>query len=147
MSNVKITMAERKIMRERGKAFLKTNPSVKDCVEAFIKYGDDFAYAFMPSDENKDKFPEYMIKNEVEIKKVINDVFESRYLKFDIIVYLLEIYEGYGELEEYLEIISKKETPNIKNIKWFKFFKEKFTFDFRDELNYDFEELIELIEM
>ena len=90
MSNTKITIAERKIMREKGKEFLKRNPSVKDCVEAFIKY---------------------------------------------------------GELKEYLEIISKKETPNIKNIRWFKFLKENFTYDFRDELNYDFEELIELIEM
>ena len=55
-----------------------------------------------------------MITNELQMKKAINEVIETRYLKFDTIVYLLEIYEGYGELKEYLERVSKKETPNIR---------------------------------
>lgn len=143
-------MYNRKItMRAMGKDYLKTNPPVKECIKTFLIKGSDFAYGFAFPEEYSN-LPEYMIQNEEAIKNAIEEVIKSMNLKFDKIIMLFEIYEvyeGYNNLGSFLDKLLKIDTPNQKRIRWYKFLYEEFTSDFRTELNYDFEELVNLIEM
>lgn len=141
-----MTPSERLKNYGNGRDFLKTNPSVNECIETFLLNESGFMYGFVFSGEYAN-LSKYMIENEEEIKKTIHNIITNRYLKFDKFELLIEIYEAYGNISEYLDKLSKIETPNLKNIKWFKFFLDNSMHDFRELLNYDFEELSKLIEM
>lgn len=137
----------RRELKAKGKEYMESYPPVSECVSAFLEYGDYFTFAFLPSDETNDKFPEYMVEKEEEMKEEIYNVLMLGHLKFEKVVLLFEVYEAYGVRDEYLEKLSKTKGPNQKSVLWYKFLKENFTYDFRDELNYDFTELSKLIEM